>query len=277
VLVIALVGTHLASAALRRLEKKMEDGDPHHLSEREKRARTLTSILRKLIKATVFAVAGLVILNELGVNIGPLLAAAGIGGLAVGFGAQNLVRDVISGFFMLMENQIRVGDMVTLHAGGSQFSGQVEDVTLRTTVLRDLEGVVHIVPNGAIQVVSNRTREWSRAVLDIGVAYHEDVDRVIGILQEVGAELAADPEFGPLILEPPEVLGVDAFGASEVTVKLTVTTRPLKQLLVARELRRRIKKRFDAEGVEIPFPHVTLYWGTHSRPLELRQAIQGKE
>ncbi len=268
----ALAAAHAASAALGRLEKVVEDEDPEHLSEREKRARTLTAVLRKITKVTILAVAGLIILNELGVSIGPILAAAGIGGIAVGFGAQNLVRDVISGFFMLMENQIRVGDVVTLHAGGGQFSGQVEDITLRTTVLRDLEGTVHVIPNGAIEAVSNRTREWSRAVLDVGVAYHEDVDRVMQLLREIGAGLAADPEYGPLIVEPPEVLGVDALGESQVTVKMMVTTKPLKQWPVARELRRRIKNRFDAEGVEIPFPHLTLYWGTRSRPLEWRQA-----
>ncbi len=268
----ALVAARAASAALARLEKAVGDEDPEHLSEREKRARTLTAILRKITKVTLLAVAGLIILNELGVSIGPILAAAGIGGLAVGFGAQNLVRDVISGFFMLMENQIRVGDVVTLHAGGGQFAGQVEDITLRTTILRDLDGTVHVLPNGAIQAVSNRTREWSRAVLDVGVAYREDVDRVMDLLRDIGTGLAADPDFGPLILEPPEVLGIDAFGESQVTIKIMVTTKPLKQWLVARELRRRIKNRFDAEGVEIPYPHVTVYWGAQSRPLEWRQA-----
>jgi len=267
---VALAVARMTLVALGRLEKAVKE-DRGHLSEQEKRMYTLIAILRKIVKATIFAVAGLIILNELGVSIGPLLAAAGIGGIAVGFGAQNLVRDVISGFFMLLENQIRVGDVVTLHAGSSQFSGQVEDITLRTTILRDLEGTVHVIPNGAIQAVSNRTREWSRAVLDVGVAYHEDVDRVMELLRDIGAGLAADPEFGPLIVEPPEVLGVDAFGESQVTIKVMVTTRPLKQWLVAREFRRRIKNRFDAEGVEIPFPHVTLYWGTQSRPLEWRQ------
>ncbi len=266
----ALLAIRLTSAAIGRMERLVDDDDPEHLSEREKRARTLTTILRKVIKAALLAVAGLMILNELDVNIGPILTAAGIGGIAVGFGAQNLVRDVISGFFMLMENQIRVGDVVAVQTGGGQLAGQVEDITLRTTILRDLEGTVHIIPNGAIETVSNRTREWSRAVLDVGVAYKEDVDRVMDVLRDIGAGLAADETFGPMILEPPEVLGVDAFGESQVTIKVRVTTRPLRQWDVGREFRRRIKNRFDAEGIEIPFPHVSLYWGEASRPVEVR-------
>jgi len=252
----------VAYVAIHRIEVIVDDGDPH-LSEREKRARTLATILRKATAVTVAAVAVLTILQELGVDTRAIITAAGIGGLAVGFGAQNLVRDVISGFFMLMENQIRVGDVVTIN----DKTGVVEDITLRTTILRDLEGTVHIFPNGAIQYVSNRTKDWSRAVLDVGVAYKEDVDRVMEVLREIGEELAADEVHRQNILEPLQVLGVDDFGDSQVTIKVMVTTRPLKQWEVARELRRRIKKRFDREGIEIPFPHLSLYFGEASKPI----------
>ncbi len=258
----SLLLLRVAYLAIHRIEVLAGDGGPH-LSERERRARTLATILRKVAAVTVTAVAVLTILQELGVDTRALITAAGIGGLAVGFGAQNLVRDVISGFFMLMENQIRVGDVVTIN----EKTGVVEDITLRTTILRDLEGTVHIFPNGTIQYVSNRTKDWSRAVLDVGVAYKEDVDRVMEVLREIGEELAADEVHRQNILEPLQVLGVEDFGNSQVVIKVMVTTRPLRQWEVARELRRRIKKRFDKEGIEIPFPHLSLYFGEASKPI----------
>ncbi len=262
ILLGSFVLVRLAFAAIRRIEVIVDDGDPH-LSEREKRARTLAAILRKVAAVTVAAVAVLTILQELGVDTRAIITAAGIGGLAVGFGAQNLVRDVISGFFMLMENQIRIGDVVTIN----DRTGVVEDITLRITVLRDFDGTAHIFPNGAIQFVSNQTKDWSRAVVDVPVAYREDADRVMGVLGEVGNSLLDDPKWRPFVLEPPQVLGITEFGASGITIRMAVTTRAQKHIDLERELRRRIKSRFDREGIEIPYPHVSLHWGRESRPI----------
>lgn len=254
--------------AIGRMERLVDDEDPTHLTEREKRARTLGSMLRKLTTAVVLSVAALTILDVLGVDTRAILTAAGIGGLAIGFGAQSLVRDLISGFFLLLENHIRVGDVVEINGVG----GQVEDITLRSTVLRGLDGTVHVFPNGNIQSLSNRTKDFSRYVIDVGVAYKEDVDRVMAVLKDVGDGLAVDPSYQPLIKEPLQVLGVDDFAESAVIIKVAITTLPLKQWEVGRELRRRIKKRFDAEGIEIPFPHLSLYWGEASKPFNLHVA-----
>lgn len=254
--------------AIARMERLVDDNDPSHLTEREKRARTLGSILRKLTTAVVFAVAALTILDQLGVPTTSILTAAGIGGLAIGFGAQSLVRDLISGFFLLLENHIRVGDVVQVNGTG----GLVEDITLRSTVLRGLDGTVHVFPNGAIESLSNLTKDFSRYVIDVGVAYKEDVDRVMAVLKDIGDELAGDPSYQPFIKEPLQILGVDDFADSAVVIKIFITTLPLRQWEVGRELRRRIKKRFDAEGIEIPFPHMSVYWGEASRPFNVEVA-----
>jgi small conductance mechanosensitive channel len=205
----------------------------------------------------ILVVATMMILKEFGVEIGPLLAAVGIVGLAVGFGAQSLVKDVISGFFILLEDQIRVGDVVQV-AGKS---GLVEKISLKTVMLRDLSGNVHYVPNGQIDVVTNMTKEYSRFVFDIGVAYREDVDEVIAIIKGVDEELRSDPEYREDILEPIEVLGLDQFASSAVIIKARTTTKPIKQWRVAREFNRRLKKKFNERNIEFPFPHVTLYMG----------------
>jgi len=178
-------------------------------------------------------------------------------GLAVGFGAQSLVKDIISGFFILLEDQIRVGDVVNVADKG----GLVEKVGLRTTVLRDLHGNVHYVPNGTIAVVTNMTKEYSRYVFDIGVAYREDVDEVIAVIKGIDQEMRNDPEFKDDILESIEILGLDQFATSAVVIKERTTTLPIKQWRVGREFNRRIKKKFDELNIEIPFPHVTLYMG----------------
>lgn len=226
-------------------------------TEIKKRAATLTAIIRVVLNMAVVVIGGVIILSELGVEIGPILAAAGVLGLAVGFGAQHLVQDIISGFFLLLEDQIRVGDVVEV-AGKS---GVVEGVTLRTVVLRDLHGNVHHVRNGQINIVTNMTKGYSRYVLDLRVAYNEDVDRVMAILRELDAELRTDPELGPDILEPVEILGVDKFTESAVIIRARLTTKPVRQWVVGREFNRRLKKRFDAEGMEIPFPSRTIYMG----------------
>lgn len=222
-----------------------------------KRADTLSSVVRDVVRTIVLVVGGLMILSEVGVDLKPLLAAAGLGGLAIGFGAQSLVKDVITGFFILLENQIRVGDVVEVAGVG----GLVEEVKLRTITLRDLSGNVHVVPNGIVDKVKNMTKVFSYYLFDVGVAYREDVDEVMAVLKEVAAEVRADPEFRDDILEPLEMLGVDQFADSAVVIKCRIKTQPIKQWKVGREMNRRIKKTFDARGIEIPFPHQTIYWG----------------
>jgi moderate conductance mechanosensitive channel len=196
-------------------------------------------------------------LGKLGVQIGPVIAAAGIVGLAVGFGAQTLVQDIISGFFILLEDQVRVGDVVSLNDKG----GLVERITLRMIVLRDLAGNVHFVRNGQINVITNMTKEYSRYVYDVGVAYRENVDEVIAVLKGIDEEMRRDPAFKDDIIAPLEVLGVDKFDSSAVVIKARTTTKPIHQWRVGREFNRRMKMRFDELGIEIPFPHLTLYPG----------------
>ena len=258
-IVLILVGSGLLIRAVRiladRLVKFVQDDDPLTPNQREQRAVTLAGIFKGVSKIVIVLVAGLTILGILGINTAPLIAGAGVAGLAISFGAQNLIRDFISGFFILLENQYRIGDVI--RAAG--VSGQVEDMNLRITVLRDLEGVAHFIPNGEIKVVSNLAKEWSRAVVNVGVAYKEDLDRVVSVLNTVGQELSRDPIFGQGILEPPQVLGVENFGESQVTLRIVTKTRPLKQWETARELRKRIKAAFDREGIEMPFPHRVVY------------------
>ncbi|HQE79431.1 MAG TPA: mechanosensitive ion channel family protein [Syntrophorhabdaceae bacterium] len=229
--------------------------------EFQKRTHTLGTIIRYVLIFTIIAIASMTVLKELGINIGPILAAAGIVGLAVGFGAQSLVKDVISGFFIILEDQIRVGDVVEI-AGKS---GLVEKINLKTTVLRDMAGNVHCVPNGLIQVVTNMTKEYSRYVFDIGIAYKEDVDRVIEVIKEIDEDMRNDPDFKNDIIEPIEILGLDQFASSSVIIKARTTTLPIKQWRVGREFNKRLKKRFDELGIEIPFPHVTLFMGTDKK------------
>jgi small conductance mechanosensitive channel len=257
VLVLAFIAYRVVVIIVSRVQKAVEDDDPTSQSEVEKRAETLSRIVRQVSLIVLALVAGMLIMKEFGFEIGPLLAGAGIAGLAVGFGAQNLVRDLITGFFLLFENQIRVGDVVQV-AGKA---GLVEALNLRTTVLRDLEGNVHVIPNGSIETVTNMTLEWSRALLDVGVAYKENVDRVMEALGEIGASMEKDSAWQGKILEPLEILGVNEFADSSVNIRILFKTRPRSQWEVGRELRRRIKNRFDELGIEIPFPHVTLYAG----------------
>jgi small-conductance mechanosensitive channel len=253
----AFVAVRVLAFASRRIERFFEDDDPDTVSEREKQAATLGKIIRNLIRIAVWGVAGIMILKELGIEIGPILAGVGIAGLAIGFGAQSLVKDFLAGAFVLIENQYNVGDVIR----AADVAGLVERVTLRSTTLRDLEGRVHIIPNGSITVVTNMTKLWSRVVLDIGVAYKEDVDHVMELLKEVADEMAADPRYASMITAPVEVLGVEQFADSAVVIRVMFTTQPIKQWAVGREYRRRVKKVFDAKGIEIPFPHQTVYLG----------------
>ena len=249
------------------------EGGAASVEELEKRIQTLLGVVRTVAKVVVWTMLILLLLRKFGVDVAPLIAGVGIAGLAVGFGAQELVRDVISGFFILLENQIRTGDVAVINGAG----GLVESMNLRTITLRDLEGVVHVFQNGKVESLSNMTKGWSAIVLDIGVAYKEDTDQVAKIMQEVAEELRADPAFGEKIIEPMEIFGVDAFADSAVVVKGRIKTKPIQQWAVGREYRARLKKAFDAKGIEIPFPHRTLYWGGASDPVEVLMKNRGGE
>jgi len=274
----AYVVIKLGYILIGKVEKKLIEKGKERLEvaramEREQRVGTLGSILRKILSVIIVAIAVVMILREIGMDITPIITGAGIAGLAIGFGAQNLVRDIISGFFIILENQVSVGDVAIINGTG----GLVEEINLRTIVLRDLQGTVHVFPNGTINTLSNMTKEWSRYVIDVGVAYKEDIDKVMEVLKEIGDELMNDEKFKPLILEPLEILGVDNFGSSEVTIKIMIKTLPLKQWDVGRELRRRIKKTFDEKNIEIPFPHLSVYFGEASKPFSIALGDGGKE
>jgi small conductance mechanosensitive channel len=250
ILVVAWLGYRLLCIAGQRIEKMVEDEDYTTVSEREQRAQTLSQILRSAGLVLIVLIAGTMILRELGLDVGPIIAGAGIVGLAIGFGAQTLVKDVISGFFILLENQFSVGDSIQVDG----IAGGVEKMTLRATFLRDLEGTLHIIPNGEIRTLANKTKDWARAVVNVGVGYEAHVDRVLAVLEDVGRQLSADETFGPMLLEDPTAVGPLEFGDSAVTVRLMVKTRAGQQWRVGRELRRRIKEAFEQEGIEIPYP-----------------------
>ena len=268
--ILAFILLKVTNLFLRRIKpimlKHMESGSDLDSRELEKRLDTLLGILRSIIKVIIWVMVGMLVLRKIGIDIAPIIAGAGIVGLAVGFGAQELVRDFIAGFFMLLENQIREGDVAIVNGTG----GLVEHVGMRTIVLRDLSGVVHVFQNGKINTLSNMTKNWSGMVFDIGVAYKEDTDKVAEVIQQVAEELRADPDFRDKILEPIEIFGVDGFGDSAVIMKARFKTVPIEQWAVGREYRRRLKKAFDEQGIEIPFPHRTIYWGEEIKPLELK-------
>ncbi len=263
-LLIAIKAAGSISNRILSLFQKQKDDE-----EFKKRTETLSSVIRYVLTIVLFVVGAIMILGELGIEIGPVLAAAGVVGVAVGFGAQSLVKDIINGFFLLLEDQIRVGDVVQIAGKG----GLVEKIDLRMTVLRDLAGNVHYVRNGNIDTVTNMTKDYSRYVFDIGVSYREDVDEVISVIKQIDEELRSDPVFKHDITAPLEVLGLDQFADSAVIIKARTTTKPSKQWSVGREFNRRMKKRFDEANIEIPFPHITLYMGEdkqgQSPPLNL--------
>ncbi|MCX5886647.1 MAG: mechanosensitive ion channel family protein [Proteobacteria bacterium] len=248
---IIIAGTYLVLYLIRLLSKRIvaysrkaeRDQDQ---GEREKRTETLVHIFETTGKVFIIIIAIFMVMKELGMDITPLLTGAGIAGLALGFGAQSLVKDFLSGFFILIENQFRVGDVIKI----GEFSGVVERISLRTVVLRDLGGNVHVIPNGEVKAVTNMSYEWSRAVVDIGVSYREDVDRVMNILEDVGKSMMEDATLKEVILEKPVVIGINDFGDSQVKLQVLVKTVPLKQWEVGRDLRKRIKAAFDREGIE---------------------------
>lgn len=252
---IAFVLIRLLQVLVRRFEQEVSAGANLEVLERAKRAKTLGGLVRNVLTSLIVIVASLMILREVGLDITPILTGAGILGLAVGFGAQTLVKDVISGFFLILENEVRVGDIVSV----GDHAGVVEEMTLRTMVLRDLKGTVHIVPNGSIDVLSNLSKDFSFAVLEVPAEYSADTDQVVGIIRDVGASLRADTKFAPFLLDDIEILGVDAFADSSVTIKARIKTMPTKQWEIAREFRRRLKKEYDARGFAFPFPTRTLH------------------
>lgn len=255
IMLLAAIAIHLLQKLIRlfreRLTRNMDD------LESAKRAETLGRASRYVVSVVISAIAAMLILSELGISIAPILGAAGVVGLAAGFGAQSLIKDYFNGFFILLENQIRQGDVVEV--GGK--SGLVEEITLRYVRLRDYDGNVHFIPNNLITTVSNMSRGFAKAVVDVGVAYREDVDEALAIMASVGAGMRRDEAFGSKILEDLEMVGVDRWADSAVILRCRFTVRPLEQWSVRREYLKRLKSAFDAEGIEIPYPHLTIYAG----------------
>ncbi len=269
ILIVGYVVVRFIRTAIKKLEGFMiRTGEATETvpGSTKKRVTTLTSLMRTIAITLLWGIVAIIIMGQLGLDIAPILAGAGIIGLAVGFGAQNLVKDIISGFFMVLENQVRVGDVAIINGTG----GLVESITYRIVVLRDLAGVVHVFSHGSITTLSNMTKGWSAYLMDIGVAYKEDTDKVVTVMKEVAEELQQDQTFGQKILGPLEVFGVDNYGDSAVVIKARFRTLPIEQWSVGREYRRRLKKAFDAKGIEIPFPHLSLYMGAATAPLKVQ-------
>lgn len=255
IVVLSLIVLRFSHVLSNKIFSVFVKGDVE--GETKKRADTLGSLLKYILLVAVSLTAFVMILGEFGIEIGPILAAAGVVGLAIGFGSQHLVQDIISGFFILLDDEIRVGDYVNIAGKG----GVVERVNLRLTVLRDFSGNVHYVRNGLIDIVTNMTKDYSRYMFEIGVAYRENVDEVVEVIRLVDEELRGDEEYGPMILEPMEIMGLDQFADSALIIKARTKTQPIKQWKVAREFNRRLKIAFDERNIEIPFPHVTVYAG----------------
>jgi len=240
--------------------------------EIKQRSDTLSSLLTKICLGIIVILALVTILPEFGINITAMLAGLGVIGIAVGFGAQSLIRDYLSGIFILLEDQYNVGDVVRV----ADIAGLVEEVGLRRTVLRDLDGIVHSIPNGEIKAASNFTKRYSRVNLNISVAYGEDLDRVIKVINRVCKEMAGDPEWNADFITTPQVLRVDNLGDSGIDIKILGDTKPIRQWAVTGELRLRLKRTFDAEGIEIPWPHTKVYFGDVIPEMEKAQQPSGK-
>ena len=265
IIIAAYVGLRLLRLAFNRLETLLiraaatAEVIPGAAT---KRIRTLMSVMWTIVVGLVWFVAVLTTLGQIGVNVTPVLAGAGIVGLAIGFGAQNLVKDLVNGFFLILENQVRVGDVAIINGTG----GLVEAISFRTIVLRDEAAVVHVFPNGAITTLSNMTKDWSAYVINVNVAYKEDPDRVVDVMRRVAEEMYAEPKYRSAMLEPIEIFGVDGFTESAVTIKARLKTQPLQQFTIGREYRRRLKKAFDAEGIEMPLSQRMLRMVEPSQP-----------
>lgn len=256
-ILVTILGLFLIWTGARWLTQRILKGVVRYKSkeDREERVETLSRAIRSALTVIIVFVGFIILLSELGINVSVFLGGAAVFSLAIAFGMQSLVKDYFSGFMILTENQYRVGNVIRIN----NISGVVEDISLRSTILRDQEGIAHFIPHGEITVVSNLTHSWSRVALDIGVAYKENVDHVMEVIMEVARGMQEDPEYKKLITGEPEMLGVDAFADSAVVIKMLVKTRPTKQWIIKRELLRRLKNRFDELGIEIPFPHRTVY------------------
>lgn len=262
VIAIAFLLTRVLRRIVSRVQTKVEE---HTTPVRTlQRTETLTKVLSSAGIVVIWIIAFFLILEDLGFNLAPLLAGVGIIGLAVGFGAQNLVRDVVTGFFILLEDQYGVGDNIEIN---QEAAGKVETLTLRVTGLRALDGTLHYMSNGNITHVANRSKDWARALVDVGVAYHEEPTKVRRVLDEVAAAAKEDEDLGRMIYAVPTIMGVETLGEYEVVWRLSADTKPGRQWDVARMLRERIKVAFDEHGVEIPFPHrVMISAGTNGQP-----------
>jgi moderate conductance mechanosensitive channel len=251
IVIVAWLVRRFGNLFIEKIVRRAVFSDHFLTKEAEKkREDTLIHIANGTTRILVWVVAGMMILSEAGVDIGPLLAAAGIAGIALGFGGQYLIRDLISGLFVILENQYRVGDVVCF----DKTCGLVENITLRMTELRDLDGTVHHVPHGEIKTVSNLSKHYARVNLNIGVSYGANLEHVIEVVNRVGNELAEDPQWNERIIKPPQFLRVDDFADSAVVIKILGETKAIEQWGVAGELRKRLKIAFDKEGIEIPFP-----------------------
>lgn len=254
VILIRLFSKPIIDRIIRKIIVADHDDDIGHEGEK-KREDTLIGVTAAALNIGVVLVAIIMILSELGMNIAPLLAAAGVVGLAVGFGAQSLVRDFFTGLFILLENQFRVGDSVKI----GDVAGTVENISLRITTIRDMDGSLHHIPNGEIKIASNRSKEFSKVNLEVGVSYNDDLEKVKKVVNQVGEELAKDKDWKDKIIEPPQFLRVNNFGDSSVDIKIVGKTKPLEQWAVTGELRFRLKIAFDKEGIEIPFPQRVIH------------------
>lgn len=254
ILVVAVVVAIVSRFVVRRFRRRLEGSPSLTQVVNLQRATTLTHALSTALVVGIWALAALLILGELEVNLAPLLASAGVAGVALGFGAQSLVRDTLSGFFILLENQFGVGDVVELQTTSQPVTGKVEDLTLRITTLRAFDGSLHVVPNGNIQVVSNRSRGWGRAIVDVRIAHDEDVETVREILEQLFEELGGDRSFSDPVREGPSVLGVETTSDFAQVVRVIADTRPSKRWDVERQLRERITRRLAERGVRLPSP-----------------------
>jgi len=256
IIIATFIINKFSSVIITRFVRKIVVAKNHSSEEaEEKRENTLIAILVNSERVLIWVVAGMMILSEIGVAIGPLMAAAGVVGIAFGFGGQYLIKDLISGLFIIFENQYRVGDVIKVGDAG----GMVEDITLRLTTIRDLDGTVHHIPHGEITKVANLSKEFARINLNIGVSYDSDLERVISVINAVGDEMAQDSKWKEVILSRPQFLRVDDFADSSIEIKILGETKPLKQWEVTGELRKRLKIAFDKEGIEIPFPQRVIH------------------
>lgn len=267
-IIIMIIIASIALRLVRNTARALVPASGKSLERQVARATTIRVVIESTAQIAIGTMVFLFALSSLGAPVASLLAGVGVLGLAISFGAQSLVKDVISGFFILMEDQYGVGDVVQI-AG---LSGMVESVNLRITTLRDIEGRVHVIPNGQIDKATILTKEWSRFVLDLEVAYRTDLDHALEALRNESLQFFNDGEWAWRFIDAPEVLGVERFGESGIALRVMFKTLPREQWTVGREFRRRIKRRFDAEGIEIPFPHVTFYWGEGQLPPLLAEA-----